>query len=338
VAQVAEELYGILLPLGVAAVVAFIVEPLIGLIAGRWISRLWAVIIVGVLAVGVVGGIGAVLAPKIVDQVISLARDLPEAVAWGKGHLLRFSQTYPEAQGWIREQAHGLIDGLPAWLQKNIGALIKPLGQFWSGLGLALGFMFVPIYVFYFLVEKEKIERHWREYVPLREWWVGREVVFVIEQVHGYLVAFFRGQVVVALFVGVAMVVGLSLIGLPYGILIGMLCGVLSIVPYLGVVLTIVPALVIAWVNTEHWVQPSLVLVVFSTVQMLEGFFVSPKVMGNRTGLHPLTVIIAILVWSQILPGLLGAILAIPLTATLRVLLYRYVWCRVVPEIGGSKP
>ncbi len=340
-AQVAGALYGILLPLGVAAVVAFILEPLIGVLCKWGLARPWAVIIVGVVAVAGVVGIGAFLAPKVIAQIVSLARDVPQVVIWVKGHLLTFAQTYPEAQGWIRDQGQRLVEELPVWLQKNMSAVMTPLRQFWSGLGLALGFLFVPIYVFYFLVEKEKIEKQWREYVPLKEGWVGREIVFVIEQVHNYMAAFFRGQVVVALFVGVATGVGLSLIGLPYGMLIGIFCGLLSIVPYLGIVLTIVPAVIIAWINTEHWVQPALVLGVFAFVQLLEGLFISPKVMGDRTGLHPLTVIISILVWTQILPGLLGAILAIPLTATLRVLLYRYVWRRVVVqekiEAGGKE-
>jgi predicted PurR-regulated permease PerM len=333
---VAGALYGILLPLGVAAVVAFIVEPLIGALSRRGLARPWAVIVVGIGVVGIVAGAGGVLAPKAIAQIVSLARDVPQVVVWAKGHLLALAQSHPDAQEWIRDQGQRFVEGLPGWLQKNMSVLLKPLEQFWSVLGLALGFMLVPIYVFYFLVEKEKIEKHWREYVPLKEGRVGREAVFVIEQVYNYLAAFFRGQVLVALFVGIATGMGLSLIGLPYGMLIGMLCGVLSIVPYLGIILSIVPALTIAWVNTEYWVQPALVLVVFAVVQMAEGLIVSPKVMAGRTGLHPLTVIIAILVWSQILPGLLGAILAIPLTATLRVLLYRYVWRRVVPKEEGG--
>ncbi|MCS7063794.1 MAG: AI-2E family transporter [Methylacidiphilales bacterium] len=328
---IASRFYGVLLPLGVASVIAFIVEPVIGLMAKGGLRRSWAVLIVGgVLLLGITG-LGVWFVPKFISQIMALTRDLPDLAVWVKEHVVALTKAHPHAEAWMKAQAVSFLENLPGWLQRNMGALVKPLEQFWSAVGLALGFLLVPVYVFYLLVEKESIESRWRDFVPWRETMWGKELVWVIEQVHGYLVTFFRGQVVVAFIVGVLTAVGLTLIGLPYALLFGVVCGILSIVPYLGVVVSIIPALILAWVNTEHWVQPCLVVAVFGVVQFVEGIFISPRVLGNRTGLHPMTVIVAILVWSQILPGLLGAILAIPLTATLRVVLYRYVWLRRLP-------
>jgi predicted PurR-regulated permease PerM len=106
-----------------------------------------------------------------------------------------------------------------------------------------------------------------------------------------------------------------------------LIAGTLSIVPYLGVVSSLVPALLVAYSQTNgNWGYVLLTAGVFCVVQLCEGMFISPKIMGDRTGLHPLTIIVSILVWSILLGGLLGAILAVPLTATLKVLLNRYVW------------
>src|SRR5205085_6400062 len=118
------------------------------------------------------------------------------------------------------------------------------------------------------------------------------------------------------------------LIGLNYSLLIGMVAGLLSIVPFLGVVISIVPALLLALVQFGDWLHPALVLGVFATVQFLEGFFISPKIMGDRVGLHPLTIILAVMVGTTMMGGIIGGILAIPLTAALRVLMFRYVWKR----------
>jgi predicted PurR-regulated permease PerM len=131
---------------------------------------------------------------------------------------------------------------------------------------------------------------------------------------------------------GILTGIGLSIIGLKYAVLIGVITATFSIIPYLGVVLSITPALLIAYVQSGgSWLYVLLTAGVFALVQMAEGMFVSPKVMGDQTGLHPVTIIICILVWSILLGGLMGAILAVPLTATLKVLMYRYVWQPAAP-------
>ncbi|HYG36281.1 MAG TPA: AI-2E family transporter, partial [Clostridia bacterium] len=98
--------------------------------------------------------------------------------------------------------------------------------------------------------------------------------------------------------------------------------------PFLGAIVTCVAALVIAVVQFGDWLHPLLVLAVFGCVQALEGLVISPKIMGDRVGLHPVTIIIAVMAGTTLLGGLLGGILAIPLTAALRVVMFRYVWKR----------
>jgi predicted PurR-regulated permease PerM len=148
----------------------------------------------------------------------------------------------------------------------------------------------------------------------------------VLNSINNYLITFFRGQVLVAMTDGALYGLGFLLIGLPYAVLIGVMAAFLTMIPYLGAIVTCFTALVIALVQFGDWQHPILVLVVFGVIQTLEALFISPKIMGGRVGLHPVTIIIAVMAGTTLLGGLLGGILAIPLTAALRVVMFRYVW------------
>jgi predicted PurR-regulated permease PerM len=138
----------------------------------------------------------------------------------------------------------------------------------------------------------------------------------------------------VAICDGILYAIGFLIIGLPYAVLIGAVAIFLTLIPFLGAIVTCIAALLIALVNFGDWLHPLLVLVVFAVVQTLEGLVISPKIMGDRVGLHPVTIIIAVMVGTTLLGGLIGGILAIPLTAALRVVMFRYIWKR--PAEGTS--
>lgn len=235
---------------------------------------------------------------------------------------------------WAREWGRG-VD--PAWLNSATGWLVTAaqkaglwlfgqMGRVASWAGLLIGLFLIPIYAFYFLLEKRGIESKWTDYLPLAHSALKEELAFVLRAINDYLIAFFRGQVLVAICDGVLYAVGFSLIGLPYAVLLGAAATVLTLIPYVGAAVTCVSALVIALVTYGDWLHPLLALAVYVVVQLLEGFVIQPKIMGDRVGLHPLAIIIALMVGTTLLGGILGAILAIPLTAALRVVMFRYVW------------
>lgn len=206
--------------------------------------------------------------------------------------------------------------------------LREVMGFFGTVFTIIAGLALVPIYAFYFLLEKHGINQQWKDYLPVKDSRFKDEVVFVIRSIQEYLVAFFRGQVLVAICDGVLYTIGFIAIGLPYALLLGAIATCLTIIPFLGAITTCVSALVIAVVAFGDWQHPALVVVVFAIVQTLEGFVIQPKIMGDRVGLHPVVIIIALMVGTTLLGGILGGILAIPLAAALRVLMFRYVWKR----------
>lgn len=212
--------------------------------------------------------------------------------------------------------------------------LRQVMGFVGSVFGVIAGLALVPIYAFYFLLEKQGINQQWRDYLPIKDSKFKDEAVFVINSINEYIVAFFRGQVLVAMCDGVLYTIGFLIIGLPYALLLGVLATCLTIIPFLGAITTCVSALVIAVVAFGDWQHPALVMVVFVVVQALEGTVIQPKIMGDRVGLHPATIIIALMVGTTLLGGILGGILAIPLAAVLRVVMARYVWRKPLPQPG----
>ena len=204
--------------------------------------------------------------------------------------------------------------------------LLGQAGKVASWFGVLAGLALIPVYAFYFLLEKQGIESKWTNYLPVTNSSFKDELVFVLRSINGYLIVFFRGQVLVAMCDGALYAIGFLLIGLPYAVLLGVMATVLTMIPFLGAIATCVAALLLALVQYGDWKHPLLVLGVFGVVQTLEGLIISPKILGDRVGLHPLTIIIAVMVGTTLLGGILGGILAIPLTAALRVVMFRYVW------------
>jgi predicted PurR-regulated permease PerM len=125
---------------------------------------------------------------------------------------------------------------------------------------------------------------------------------------------------------GVLIGAALMIMGLDFALLIGILVGVLGLIPYAGMLICWIPAVLMAIAQFGDWGHPIAVTVIFIAMNQIDGLLIAPKIVGESVGLHPLTVIISVLAWSIVLGGLLGALLAVPLTATLKVLLKRYFW------------
>jgi len=235
------------------------------------------------------------------------------------------------SEAWAAKISQSVLNWLGEVIPKAGKWLLAQLGRVASWAGMLVGLALVPVFTYYFLLEKTKIQAAWTNYLPLTESRIKDELVFVLSSINNYLIVFFRGQVVIAMCNAVMLTIGFAIIGLNYAVLVGVISGLLSIIPYLGTIITIIPAVILAAVQFQDLLHPVLVVVVYSVANTIEGFIISPKIMGDRVGLHPLTIIVALLVGTTLLGGVLGGILAIPLTAALRVIMFRYVWRRRSP-------
>jgi predicted PurR-regulated permease PerM len=246
-----------------------------------------------------------------------------EASAWLAGKI--DADTLGTATGWITKYTP--IVG--SWLFGQVGRVA-------SWFGMLAGLALIPVYAFYLLAEKKGIQSKWSDYLPVADSSFKKELVFVLGSINDYLIAFFRGQVLVAICDGILYTIGFMMINLRYAVLLGVVATFLTMIPFLGAIVTCAAALILAALQHGDWLHPMLVLVVFAVVQALEGFVISPKIMGDRVGLHPLTIIIAVMAGTTILGGILGGILAIPLTAVLRVVLARYIWKRAIADMASG--
>jgi predicted PurR-regulated permease PerM len=231
-------------------------------------------------------------------------------------------------QAYVEKQMPKLEQAFPIVLGKLWDVLKKSIGGFLGVTGFLLSLILVPIYLFFLLNEKPRIQQRWKDYLPLRESPFRDEVADVLSEINRYVTAYFRGQLLVCLVDGILIGMTLTIFGLNFAPLIGALVVVLTMIPYIGIIICWVPAVLIAAFQWGDWTHPIIVTGIFIAIQNLEGIFYAPRIVGNYVGLHPMTVIVSIFVWGLIIGGVIGPLLAVPLTATVKVLLARYVWGR----------
>lgn len=246
------------------------------------------------------------------------------------------------AQELVALENFGVTKG-GQWLsglgEKTLGWLSNSSGKVLGFFGIMIGFAMVPIYLYYFLKESASIKGEWTDYIPLKTSSFKDQVVDTLQEINGYLISFFRGQVLVAFIDGILVGIALTIFQLPYGLLIGVFMAFLGIIPYIGNIICLIPACIIAYFyganepfGLPQWGYVSCVLAIFIVVQQINSLLTAPKIVGDSVGLHPMTVIFSMLFWSLVLGGFLGALLAVPLTAAVKVLFRRYVWDRQVQE------
>ncbi|MGB8356305.1 MAG: AI-2E family transporter [Chthoniobacteraceae bacterium] len=324
-----------LIPLAVAAVLAYLLEPVVKKLCSWKLSRTSAVLIVfGVFIVSstlIVFSVG----PKIYEEAAKFGDKLPVYMQSARNLVNTTVENYKRhssnsedfqnmasmVQDWLQKQLPGYTDSLLKFARGSFGGV---LGVF----GYIVSLLIIPLYLFYFLKESSKIQTNWSNYLPLQASHFKDEVVDVLTEINTYLIAFFRGQLVVSMIDGVLISIGLLCMNLSGSLLIGLMVAILGLIPYLGIFICWVPAVLIAAGQFQDWHHPLIVTGIFIGMNQIESWFIAPRIVGNSVGLHPLTIIASVIGWSLLLGGLLGAILAVPLTATMKVLLRRYVWHR----------
>ena len=380
----------VLIPLIVAGIVAYVLDPVVRLLQKRGLSRLWSVVTVfaailasiALLVIALIPAVDqgrgllkktfskptaeqqAIVESKIITAEASSDQEQNERLAGTlAAELVKMRQRHQDNPiGWmlteVDDQGNPVteISGEPNAMESLTnsragrmlfeykGVIIKT-GREWISagstkilgfLGLVLGMIMVPVYLFFFLKDSSSIREHWHDYVPLKNSQFKTELVETLQEINGYLVSFFRGQVLVAAIDGFLVGTALTLFGLPYGFLIGIFMAILGVVPYIGSILCLIPACIIGYLHAQgsspFGMSPAAyvgcVVAIFVVVQQINSLVTAPKIVGETVGLHPLTVIFSMLFWSLLLGGFVGALLAVPLTAAVKVLFRRYIWVR----------
>ncbi len=314
---------GVLWPLVSAGIMALVLMPLVLLLERKLrFTRLSSVISIFGAFLLVLTALGVTIVPPAVSQLLDFIGFIPalweRAVAYGE-------QNYPQwveaAQRYLANPTiKNAVQKLMADAQGLVSHAIPSLKAAGSGLlslfGVLTSLAVIPIYLFFFLLSSGDPTKNLGDHLSFLKPGPRADIVFLVREFVSIIVAFFRGQLIIGLIMGVMLALGFTVIGLKFGLFIGLMLGILNIVPYLGTIIGLGVALPLAFLQPEGGVQlVFLVLAVFIVVQNIEGWYLTPKIMGDRTGLHPVTIIFSIFFWGTALGGILGMILAIPLTA-----------------------
>ena len=318
----------VLTPFVAAALLAYIGDPLADRLQRFKLPRTLAVVAVFLLTFTVLVLLVVLVGPLIRTQVSALLAALP-------GLLLQVEQVWlPSVTAWLDIETGDNV-GIGAFLANysemagTWGAkVLVSVGKSGGALAAAvLSLFLVPILTFYLLRDWDTIMTHLGALVPSRQ----REIVFKLARdTDEVLGAFLRGQLLVMLALSVIYSLGLSLVGLKFAIAIGVVSGLVSFIPYLGFVFGIgLAALTVALEPNPLW-QMIGVVATFTIAQLLEGSILTPKLVGDRIGLHPVLIIFAIVAGGQLF-GFFGILLALPAAAVLSVVV-RFAYDRYLKE------
>jgi predicted PurR-regulated permease PerM len=340
-------LVGVLLYLGrhaltpfiIGGLIVYILDPAVGFVSRlrvgrRTIPRGLVVLIVYVISFVVVVEALSLLLSPLINQLLDYIRDLPRLMASLEAALAQLSQLYtsldlpPQIREFIDRALVDLGDGAG---DLDFGSLL-PLARTILGTAAGFfGFVIIPIWAFYILRDRVRLTERFASALPAAwrdDVW---SVLSIVERVFGRWI---RAQLVLGLIVGFATWLGLMALGwlvdprfAQFAILLAVIAGILELLPIIGPIISMIPTLLVALTTSDPLVAVAATLVLYTAIQQVEGAVLVPWIQGDAVQLHPSVVIFVLIVGGSI-AGLMGAILAIPLTAV-GMAVYRYLFARL---------
>ena len=310
----------ILLPFVSAALLAYLGDPLVDRLEKKKLSRTLSVVIVFVLFFIIIAPLFLFLIPLLQDQISTLVYKLPDYINW----------TVVNIQPILQDTFNITLPPLDVdQLKKTVAEEWTNAGGFFKGLlrtvshsglvvaGWLANIFLIPVITFYLMRDWDHLIQYIYDLLPRS---IVKEVSLMAKESDDVLGAFLRGQMLVMLALGVIYSIGLKFVGLEFSLLIGLFAGLLSFIPYMGLVVGVLIASVAILYQTHDAINLLWVLLVFVVAQMIEGMFLTPILVGDRIGLHPVAVIFAVLAGGQLF-GFFGILLALPVFAVLAVFL-----------------
>lgn len=330
----------VLTPLAVAAILAVMLRPYYAWLLARVRWPAVAVALVFLSILGPLVALGWMFGSLILNQLRGLLDQFPvwlaAAGAWIEQWLPQLKELWVERG--VGDQVRQGLEGKGGWLAAQGAQLVRQLAA--AGFGVAqmlgglLSWVVLPVYLVFLLTSRPLRLNQLDNLMPFLNPDTRNDIVYLAREFVGILIAFFRGQLVIAGAQGILYGLGFGLVGLSYGVAIGLTLGFLNIIPYLGNLIGLGVALPLAYVQPGGgWPLVGLVFAVFCAVQAVEAYLLTPRIMGNQTGLHPMAIIFALFFWGLAFGGLLGMILAIPLTAFL-VVFWRLLKAKYWRNVG----
>lgn len=307
----------ILTPFLIGTFLAYLVNPLINHLMRWHLHRLTSVVIVFVALFTILTISILLLIPLIQEQIDALILLIPAGISWFQYTLIPKVASFLDSQELVNPAT---IKTLLAqhWGKAGSFASVFVATVLKSGfliLNWIMNLIIIPLVTFYLLRDWKKLLTNIHNLIPKH---LQANVVIIAKECDEVLSAFFRGQLLVMLTIGIYYSIGLSVIGLKIGIILGLILGIISIVPYLGFIVGILTASIAAYLQMGDMHPVFWVWSLFLIGQLLDALFITPNLVGDRIGLHPVAVILAVLAGGSLF-GFFGVLLALPATAVIMV-------------------
>jgi predicted PurR-regulated permease PerM len=305
-------------PLLISFILAYLLAPLVDRLE-RWkVRRTLGIAIIVLVGMGVMTGLTAIVVPLVADDIRRMPEQLGELFESASSWLeATFGLAVPRTSDEVVEAATGWFEDLEnaeTWVG-SVAQLV--FGRTVGVIGILLGFVMIPIFTFFLLRDLPAIFAQLRDLIPGQ---MRPTVVQRVGEIDSALGGFIRGQLIVAGILAVLYSIGLWLVGLPLAILVGVIAGLGNMIPFVGTAIGLVLATIVALLGWQGFLHLLLVYGVFAVVQALEGWVITPNIVGNRVGLSPFGVIVAVLAFGELF-GFLGVLLAVPIAAVIKILL-----------------
>ena len=323
-------LYGVLLPFFVSFLLAYVLDPVVGFVQTkcRVRNRVLAVMVTLVLAVGIVVGAVAALRKPVTEQVNAAWAGFQSYVAAFDINDYVSAQTQEKLLKWQSEWDWHSVLANPE-LSNSLKELVPKIGNWITG-GLSwmseLMVVFIGLmYLIFLMIDFPNIRAGYSKFIPRK---IRPQVVTLMGDIDRNMNAYFRGQATVATCVGILFAIGFTITGLPMGIAMGLIIGLLNMVPYMQA-LGIPPCIVLCLIQSAQtgqpvWLTLLMMAAVFVVVQSIQDLVLTPKIMGDVTGMGPAAILLSLSIWGA-LCGVIGMIIALPVTTLIISYYERYV-------------
>lgn len=289
----------------VAIMLASVIDPFADWFAKNKIPRGLAVLIVYTILLALAAVIVIVLAPIIAEQSAQLIQNLSARSADIVESFVRFQQSHQ-----FLESITTSLQSFGQNISSSAGSLFTTVKGFFGGLAALL---IVLVLAFYMVVEEDSMRKYFKTLAPVE---YQPYITQTLKKMQAKIGAWLRGQIILGFFVGLAIYVGLKLLGVPYALLLALIAGIFEIIPYVGPIISLIPAAIIGFALSPFAGIGTVIL--YLIIQQIENNVLVPKIMQKVTGLSPVLSILALLIGVKV-GGIIGAILAIPLATMIAV-------------------
>ncbi|MTI48974.1 AI-2E family transporter [Sporosalibacterium faouarense] len=315
------DIKGLFMPVIYSIAFAYLLNPLVNILEDKGIKRLWGVLLIYLLLIGIIVVLAIIIFPRISLEFQKLGKNIDVYFEELIGYFNNLNELYLRYADNLKDlppELQGIQEVIKNNLNKVQGSLVEGIQNFTTSIinmfSKILGLIIIPILTFYFLKDKDYFKKKIYLLIPKRfrpdTMKVGREIDTVLSK-------FIRGQIIVALFVGVFTVIGLAILGIDFALIIGLIAGIANFIPFFGPIIGTIPAVFFALLDRP--IKAIWVIILFVVIQQIESNILSPKIVGESVGLHPVIVIVALLIGANI-GGILGMLLAVPVAAIIRIL------------------